>query len=226
MLQQAITLKVADAVKAGDLTAAKAWRCELSLPRGVSAVEGALLLEQLGSQPDKRGDAARLLTREAITWQTTLVRHLLDDVARSAAGHDPMPGRLRERLAEANTLATLPQSLIDSAGLQSLPPVDRTQRDAQLQTVYAANWPDLPAAYKPLQKTIESSLPSLLTDKETHPPRAAAAEARHAHPARVPERHTRRQNHRRARIPRGRRVHRAGPAVARRTRADLAGRIG
>ena len=166
LMQQAITLKVADAVKAGDLATAKAWRCELSLPRGVSAVEGALLLEQLGGDPAKRNDAARLLTREAITWQTTLVRHLLDDAGRSAAGNDPMPGRLRERLAEATTLSNLPQPLLDAAGLKALPPVDPKTRDDELASVYAADWKNLPAVYKPLRKTLESSLPSLLTEKE------------------------------------------------------------
>ena len=163
-LDQAVALKVADAVGRGDLAAAKAWRCELGLPRGVSAAEGTLLLEQLGGDPAKRADAVRLLTREAITWETTRVRQLLAESGRAVKDPEPMPGRLAESLGEATTLARLPAPLAKAAGLDEYraPP----SRDAELASLEKDDWSAVAAAYAPVRHAIETSLPSLLTDQE------------------------------------------------------------
>lgn len=165
-LQQAVTVQMADAVRRGDLEAAKAWRCELSLPRGVSAAEGSLLLATLGADPAKRDQAAQILTREAITWQTTRVRQLLAEIAASAREKQPMPGRLRERLGEAVALADLPPWLVRSAGLTAYQPMDLAALNPQIHQVESTDWSALAAAYAPLRHRIESSLPSLLTDQE------------------------------------------------------------
>ena len=161
-LQQAITLKVAAAVAAGDLAEAKRWRCELLLPRGVSSAEGALLLETLGGKADKRGDAVKLLTREAVTWQTTRVRQLLSEAARSTQQTNAaMPGRLRERLAEAATLADLPPAIATAAGLADY----RSPAKPDFAPL-AVEWSKVGVAFTPIRKSVESALPSLLSDSE------------------------------------------------------------
>ena len=165
-LQQAITVKVADAVRQGDLEKAKLWRCELLLPRGVSAAEGSLLLDTLGDDPAKRDNAAQILTREAITWQTTRVRQLLSEIEATAKEQVPLPGRLRERLAEATTLAALPPALVKSAGLTDYHAINVASRDVDVAKVEAVDWSQLAGVYPPLRKEIESSLPSLLSDQE------------------------------------------------------------
>jgi len=165
-LQQAFTLKMAQAVRAGNLQEARAWRVQIVLPRGVSAVEGTKLLETLGSRADKREEAAQLLTREAITWQTTRVRQLLAEIDQSAAKPVPLPGRLRQRLAEAVTLASLPDALIASAGLNELSHPSEEKIGSLRAPVLNASWPEVRTAFIPLQKTIEASLPSLLSDTE------------------------------------------------------------
>ncbi|HEX8325052.1 MAG TPA: hypothetical protein VF595_14200 [Tepidisphaeraceae bacterium] len=163
-LQQAVTLRMVEAVQKGDLVAARLWRCELTLPRGVSAVEGSLLLDVLGAQPDKRGEAVRLLTREAITWQTTRARQLLSEVGRSTQQPHAMPGRLRERLAEAAVLADLPTPLATAAGIEKYKAPTPKQDD--IRAVASADWAKVPALYAPLRKSIETSLPSLLSASE------------------------------------------------------------
>ena len=164
LLQQAITLKLGRAAAAGDIDEAKRWRAELMLPRGVSATEGALLLETLAVQPGTRPEAAKNLVREAITWQTTRVRQLVGEAAATTKQPTPMPGRLRERLAEATTLATLPPALAEAAGIPNYKaPAD--SREA-IATVANASWDKAGETFAPLRKVIETSLPSLLSDSE------------------------------------------------------------
>lgn len=163
LLQQACTLNMAAAVRRGDLAEAQRWRCELMLPRGVSAADGALLLQTLGSQADKREDAARILTREAITWQTTRVRQLFAQAIKTSGGTLEMPGRIREELAEATTLAAIPPAVMQSAGLE---PMAVRSVDADRDAVAAKPWGELRAELTKFRNGVESQLPSLLTDKE------------------------------------------------------------
>src|SRR6185437_16526062 len=74
-VQQALVLEMNAAVLSGDIERAKSIRAELDLPRGVSAAEGALLLQSVN--PNQRAGDAKILVREAITWQTSRVRQLL-----------------------------------------------------------------------------------------------------------------------------------------------------
>lgn len=165
-LQQAFTLNMANAVLRGDLDAARAWRVQILLPRGVSAVDGALLLQTLGARPGNRKDAARILTREAITWQTTRVRQLLSQIEHAASQSVPMPGRLRQRLAEATTLATLPPSLVAAAQIKDMHGLQEHELASLRTAVITAEWSDVRSAFVPLGHLIESGLPSLLSAKE------------------------------------------------------------
>lgn len=162
-MQQAITIEMAAAIRAGNIERAKELRAELNLPRGVSAVEGALILQSLSG--DKRDDASRILSRESITWQSTRVRQLLDECARSVTKDEPLPGRLMERLGEAITLTNIPNSLRQAAGLTG--GTDPTNWQQQLATVRTTSWGSpLIAPLDTLRESIEASLPSLLSDKE------------------------------------------------------------
>lgn len=165
-LQQAFTLNMAQAVLKGDLAAASAWRVQIALPRGVSAVEGALLLQTLGSRPGNRQEAARILTREAITWQTTRVRQLLSQIDHAASQSVPMPGRLRQRLAEALTLAAVPPSLAVIAEITETHAPQEHELATLRQNINSAKWTEVRTAFTPLQYLVESSLPSLLSEKE------------------------------------------------------------
>jgi len=161
-MQQAIILEMAAAIRAGDIERAKSLRAELSLPRGVSATEGSLILQSLGA--DKRDDAVRLLVRESITWQTSRVRQLLDDALRTMRKEAPLPGRLMERLGEAMTLADLPGALRQAAGLDASSATVLDQ--AALVQMQATAWGQLAPRMELLRNEIESRLPSLLSDKE------------------------------------------------------------
>lgn len=162
-VQQAIVVEMAAAIRDGDIERAKSLRAELLLPRGVSASEGTLLLQSLGA--DKRNDAVRILTREAITWQTTRVRQLLDEAVRSTQQPDvPLPGRLMERLGEAMTLADLPEELKQAAEITSAP-VSDLPYDA-LAEIRSAEWARVSPLMVSLRDGVESNLPSLLSDRE------------------------------------------------------------
>jgi high-affinity iron transporter len=163
-LQQAIVLEMAAKIRAEKTDAAKALRAELYLPRGVSANEGALLLQSLGS--DKRDEAARILIRESITWQTTRVRQLFDESVRTAQHNTPLPGRLMERLGEALTLADLPAALRAAAELGPAPEVKHTDEAALLAAIASAEWSKVAAPLIQLRDSVEARLPSLLSEKE------------------------------------------------------------
>ncbi len=161
---QAMVVQMAAAVRDGRVADAQAWRAQLDLPGGVSAVDGGVLLVNLPPGADQRRDAARVLVREAITWQTARVRKLLAAAAAAADHADvPMPGRLAEMLAEATTLAALPDVLRQEAGLTG--PMTDDYRDA-VAALAATPWPDVAAKLAPVRRAIESHLPSLLTDAE------------------------------------------------------------
>ena len=164
LLQQAATLKLAQAVAAGDINEAETWRAELVLPRGVSAVEGALLLKTLAAKPETRPEAVRILVREAITWQTTRVRQLLSEAAATTKQAEPMPGRLSERLAEATTLAALPPALVEAAGIVNYKAP--TDPRAAVASLASAPWDKAADGFAPFSKAVESGLPSLLSDSE------------------------------------------------------------
>lgn len=166
--QQALVLEMADAVRAGDVTRAQVWRARLAKPRGTSSTQGALILQNLPAGQNQRSDAARELVREAITWQTTRARQRLDEAVRSTKpGQVPMPGRLAERLTEAMTLADLPAALRQAAGLTTTPVVAETTKVTDpIATIVARPWEKSEEATVALRRSVESTLPSLLTDTE------------------------------------------------------------
>ncbi len=163
-LQQAITLEMARAIRENRIDAAKALRAELDLPRGVSASEGALLLQTLG--PDKASDTARILVREAITWQSTRVRQLFDEAIRTTQRDTPMPGRLLERLGEALALADLPAALRSEAGLTGVPPTAPADDDSLIAAIEHESWAKVGVPLEQLRDAVEARLPSLLSTKE------------------------------------------------------------
>jgi high-affinity iron transporter len=160
-------LELADAVRAGDIPRAQLWRARLMKPRGASSAPGALVLQTLRGGSGRQTDAARELVREAITWQTTRARQLLDEAVRSTQRDIKMSGRLCERLAEARILADLPAPLRDAAGI-SPPTQTLTSADLQAQLASLAQrpWDQLQPEVEVLRRSVESGLPSLLTDAE------------------------------------------------------------
>jgi high-affinity iron transporter len=162
-LEQGAVVELGHAVETNDIAEAQSIRADLTLPRGVSSAEGAVLLQSLGNtKPD---DATRLIVREAITWQTTRVRALLDEALQDAQHDVPMPNRMLELLGEISALADLPPVLRDEAGVSgealSIP------SDAALQQIAASGkWTDLQQPLAAWRDNVESHLPSLLSDKE------------------------------------------------------------
>ncbi len=166
-VQQATVLQMAAAVRDGRVADAQAWRAILDLPAGVSADEGGKLLVNLPDGVPQRADAARVLVREAITWQTTRVRQLLASVTTAAAHADvPMPGRLAEELGEAVTLAAVPGPLRSEAGLDGPSLLDGQQLKAAVVALIARPWPAVAGPLASLRREIETHLPSLLTPAE------------------------------------------------------------
>ncbi len=165
--QQAAVLEMAAAVRDGRVADAQAWRAVLDLPAGVSANEGGVLLTNLPDGVPQRADAARVLVREAITWQTARVRQLLA-AASAAADHPdvPLPGRLAEELGEAATLAAVPGPLRSEAGLAGPALLDARQLQSQVTAVVTRPWAATAEPLVPLRRLVETHLPSLLTDAE------------------------------------------------------------
>lgn len=162
-LEQATVLEMARAIRAGDIARAQALRVELSLPRGVSSNDGAMVLQALGAK--NKDDAVRVLAREAVTWQTTRARVLLDEAAQSAKEPIAMPGRLLERLAEAVTLADLPGELASACDVKSAG--NAGVSGADLMALSKHTWDAaLAADVDKLGQAVESKLPVLLSDKE------------------------------------------------------------
>ena len=140
---------------------------DLNLPRGVSASEGALLLQNLPAGEEQRKQTTRILVREAITWQTSRVRQLLADATHSTDHADaPMPDRLMERLGEATALADLPASLRDEAGLTGTNELDAASVNAEVAAIHDLSWSAVAPRLKTLRGEIETHLPSLLSEQE------------------------------------------------------------
>ena len=166
-LQQASAVELADAVRDGRVGDAQAWRAILDLPAGVSANEGGVLLTNLPDGGPQRADAARVLVREAITWQTARVRQLLAEATSAAAHPDvPMPGRLAEQLGEAATLAAVPGPLRSEAGLAGPALLDDGDLRRRATALVALPWSDVAGPLADFKRDVESRLPSLLTDAE------------------------------------------------------------
>ena len=165
--QQAMILQMADAVRDGRVADAQAWRVEMILPRGVSANEGALLLQTLPADPTQRADVAKVLTREAITWQTARVRQLLTDM-NVAAGRPgtPMPGRLDELMGEATALADLPPALREAAELDGPALLDPASLASTIAAVDQHPWTDRAAPVADFSQLLQTHLPALLTPTE------------------------------------------------------------
>ena len=166
-VQQAMVMAMAAAVESGDVKLAQAWRAEIDLPRGVSASEGELVLVNLPTGSTQRIDAARSLVRESITWQTARIRQLLADAALAVNHTDtPMPGRLREELGEAITLAQLPPGLAKLANVDTHSALEPESSDAAMRRLFQLPWGEIGEPLAQLRRDIESHLPSLLSDKE------------------------------------------------------------
>jgi high-affinity iron transporter len=168
-LQQAIVLEMAQATREGRVSDAQSWRAELMLPRGVSASEGALILANLPAGQPQRADAARVLVREAITWETARVRQLLA-AARDAAAHPdvPMPGRLAEELGEASTLTDIPPALCHEANLTTASLLNPSKISTEVAQLNQLPWEKEPLALSTFCQNVETHLPSLLSDTERH----------------------------------------------------------
>lgn len=162
--QQALVLELADAVSKGDVDRARVWRARLFKPRGTSSAQGALILQNLPAGDQQRADAAKELVREAITWQTTRARQLLDEAVRSTRKPVAMKHRLSERVIEAMTLADLPADVRTVAGLTT--PSVATGTQEKLTALQSAEWAQVTAPCEALRRAIESTLPSLLTPQE------------------------------------------------------------
>ena len=170
--QQAIVLQMANVAISQRVPEAQAWRAAINLPRGVSANEGALLLQALSEGTGNAAEVARVLTREAITWQTTRARQLLDQAGRISRDPVVMPGRLQELLGEAITLADIPAALRAASGVAALPPktaTDTTPADplsVQARQLAALPWDQVAASLPNLARAVTSELPNLLTPNE------------------------------------------------------------
>ena len=163
-MQQAAVLELAAAIESRDVARAKALRASLDLPRGVSAKEGALILQAIEAGA-KTPDAPRILAREAITWQSTRVRQLFSEATRAVARTDlPMPGRLMEWLGETLALADPPEALKKIADFTTSP--DDQLRAELLSTVAASPWTEASFALANLHAAVERNLPVLLSDAE------------------------------------------------------------
>ena len=166
-VQQASVLQMAAAVRDGRVGDAQAWRAILDLPAGVSANEGGVLLATLPTGAPQRADAARVLVREAITWQTARVRQLLAEATSAAAHSDvPLPGRLAAELGEASALAAVPGALRSEAGLTGPPLLELRPLQMQVTALLARPWPTVAGPLDAFAADVESHLPSLLTDAE------------------------------------------------------------
>jgi high-affinity iron transporter len=164
--QQALTIEMAATVRAGDVERARTWRARLLKPRGSSSTEGALILQTLSSRPQQRAEAARTLAREAIAWQTTRARQLVDDGIRSARHTVPMPGRMCERFAEAVALADMPPALRAIAELPADGPSSPAALLTEVEAMIKKPWGEVATAADPIRRTIESTLPSVLSADE------------------------------------------------------------
>jgi len=164
--QQALVLEMSAAIRKGDVERAQAWRARLTKPRGASSTDGALVLQTLPKGPAQRIDAARTLAREAIAWQTTRARQLIDEAVRSTRRNVPMPGRLVERFAEAVTLADVPPALATIAEVEGHKGNQHADLMQRVASDAAKPWSELGRGLVPLRRAIESALPSVLTQDE------------------------------------------------------------
>lgn len=108
--QHVLALEMAHRQAAGELLEARKWRALIDLPKYADAVQGALALQS--DRPTQREEISRLLLREYLIWQSTLVREKLSYLDRLLAKDRVAPDLLAARTAEIDELSNFPAALL------------------------------------------------------------------------------------------------------------------
>lgn len=154
----------------GDVGAARTWRTLISLPKYAGGIEGALALQEAGSDDARRDEVTRLLAREYALWQITRSREKADALARLAGEGRSTPALIAARASEIQELSRLPERVRRLAA-PGQPAPDLRPADAALDAVLAravANDAarELPAALRAWRLALESTYPNLLAEAD------------------------------------------------------------
>lgn len=161
-LQHVFALEMLQRQSQDKLEEAREWRALIQLPKYADAVQGVLAL-QLG-RSSQREEVSRLLAREYLVWQTTLVREKADALHRLIQQGRSTPELIATRSREIEILSSFPQPLLT----QVLP-------DARTPYFSGEDWRALLADGTPEHRAaifdawatkLRKSLPNLLTPED------------------------------------------------------------
>ncbi len=161
-LQHVLVLEMLRAQRAGQVNEAREWRAQITLPRYASGEENALLLQNV--DPTQAGQPAitKALAREALGWETTRARQLLDYLQEGLKRGDANAGFVEVYTAEIGALVRFPASLLAAAELPAASrepapaPTLTEPYDSSEDSGKVALW----------RQDVEGTLPNLLSDKD------------------------------------------------------------
>ncbi len=155
-IEHALALEMIAAHQEKRIEEAKAWRALIHLPKYADAIQGALALQTTRSS--QRDAATQLLAREYLVWKTTLIREKSDYLKRLIEQDRATPELFAARAAEIDSLAEFPARLLQlvDSGLTTYTSTLDLLLAGGIDEQSFAEWKD----------TVQSSLPSLLTDDE------------------------------------------------------------
>lgn len=157
-LQQIAALEMLARQQAGQVEQARAWRVLITLPKFANADDGALLLQQTPDKVREPG-VTQTLAREYVGWQVTRTRQLFDELQHAIASGDATGPYVQAKLAEINSLATFPVTLLQAAGVKNAAPAALALPEVKSPYV-AASAAATVAAWR---ERVEATLPNLLT---------------------------------------------------------------
>ena len=160
-IQQIAALEMLENQRAGQITATQTWRDLITLPKFANADDGGLLLQQTPDQVREPG-VTQSLAKEYVGWQVTRTRQLFDELQRMLANGEATEPYVISKMAEIQTLANFPTSLLQAAGVA-------TTARTQLELPQLAE-PFSPTTAAPVvavwRDRVEVTLPNLLSPKD------------------------------------------------------------
>ncbi len=159
-LQHVFALEMLQRQASQKLEEAREWRALIQLPKYADAVQGVMAL-QVASET-QRDEVGRLLAREYLVWQTTLVREKADALHRLILQGRSTPELLATRSMEIETLAGFPRPLLTRVIPDAKAPA-AADADAW-KTLLAEGTPEARGAtFDAWAAKLRRSLPNLLT---------------------------------------------------------------
>ncbi len=160
LLQHVYALEMLHRQSSQKLEEAREWRALIQLPKYADAVQGVMALQV--ARDTQRDEVSKLLAREYLVWQTTLVREKADALHRLIQQGRSTPELLATRSREIEVLAIFPLTLLTRVIPDTKAPAP-ADADAWKTLLAEGSNEARAATFDAWATTLRRNLPNLLT---------------------------------------------------------------